>query len=169
MNTKFTDVAHLYIGCNCYYADKNITCETLGFYNGKATGKRISLAGDEHIPLWVEPGKLKPLLRPLVSITEFEAIELGKIILDEDVNHVCIITKDLKDDSVDISYSNKTERIVISCLQIAALRFDELDCINNYGNAMLWLTKKHFDIFGLIPAMEALELETTHERSDKPS
>ena len=109
--------------------------------------------------------EIKPLLRPLCSITEFEALEFGKMVLDKDISHVSVITKNEKEDSVKMLFSNKTEMIEITDYYILAQRLFEqtkpmeVVSINNYGKIIVWLTGNGFDIFGLIKSMEALKAE----------
>lgn len=159
--TKFTDVAHLYIGAKIYLPAKNVL-KMIGIVKAPSGTMALLDADNGH---WVilEQDTYKPILRPLTSITNEEALEFGKMILDRDVNHITEIRKNEDDDSVKIGYTNGMEYVEITNYYISASRIfenvAEEVCINNYNKAILWLTNKQFDIFGLIKTREALTLE----------
>lgn len=131
---KFKEVAHLYLGCNLSFDD------AIGKFIGIYCIERSS-----HNPVIIETERaqianrnfdqIKPILRPLSSMTEDEFISF-RIICDTDFSKMVYIDNASKDGSV----------ITRLC---------------HTAKAQAFLLSKGFDLFNLIESGEAIDATAT--------
>lgn len=152
MEKQLKDYLHLYLGCTVEIDDSHVGKGGLiksarkGTFLGFADGNRISCrigfrAGPEGR---VSVFFIKPILRPLNTITPFEAAELVEL-------H-CPNAKSIKINGTEIEFTVTTESEVERTCYIDL----------GYGDpvAFKYLLSKHFDLFGLIDAGLAIDATT---------
>ena len=159
METKFKDVAHLYLGVE--------VVNTIGKHMGKIVS--VSIDGtatinplDEFKPRVIILNSLKPILRPLSDITKDELSTLWSIVFTREFNGV--IHKHKANDTGRGSYA--AERYVMSSgVERLGVEFDgniwaDSDLSvwrHNKHKITAYLLSKHFDLFGLIESGEAID------------
>ena len=142
-SVKFIDVAHLLIGCECFDSWNNCKVTLTA---GALYGYTTELPKGEVLPI-------KPLLRPLLDMTEEEAIEMAKLTeCDYAFNDVKTEKTKYGDWIVTWQGSNESrERVNVTG--------DVFYCYEQF----LYLLKKGFDIFELIYHGEALDATNAKE------
>jgi len=121
---KFKDVAHLYLGCRIMYEGEISTLESFASSGLVGDGNR-----DESGEGWYDISEIKPILRPLSSITEDEANHINHEIFGGLGNFFSEAVKSNEKYVIDWRISSEV---------------------------VLFLIKQGFDIFGLIEADEAI-------------
>lgn len=164
METKFNDVAHLYLGCKCKWAERNgnvkkgavITISDLAWLRNKTF--------------------FKPVLRLLPSITENEAKKMIAILFSDVEDKIDVDEIDIElvpGDGGNMVDGDMEIVIPVICRcfegQIAIRKcgsiilYDEqgeLVQVANTPSAFLYLLKQGFDLFGLIKSSQAIDKTT---------
>jgi len=127
MKTKFSDVAHLYLGCRIKIgeSDKIENIKMVSAFS-ICTGTNF-----HEVPLWYKTSACKPILRPLSSMTEEEKEDL-KIVMGP-------------------SWSGENLLPIIESSRHLNLFFNKTN-----PTVVAWLLKKGFDLFGLIESSQAI-------------
>jgi len=141
---KFKDVQHLYSGCELYTGTGKVTLIATQMETLVCKQRTIVLNGNQIHELH---GEFKPLLRPLSSMTEEDAIHMASLTEHEShfINAVC--------------QRNKFDDLIV----VWDSPVDGLVSYNSTGELfwcaeqVLWLTKNGFDIFNLLNSGEALD------------
>lgn len=156
MNTKFKEVAHLHLGCDCLI-DNNIrkldtVAHAIGSYEVYCS----------FLGMGYECSDIKPILRPLSDITKDELSILWSIVFTREFNGV--IHKHKANDTGRGTYA--AERYVMSSgVERLGAEFDgniwadsDLSVWRyNKHKTTAYLLSRSFDLFGLIESGEAID------------
>jgi hypothetical protein len=81
---EFKDVAHLYLGCKVVYNDREYYLEGFHKYGLDYSGRWIYIMNDADDATTVGIKDIKPLLRPLSSMTDKELRQIEKLLPSDD-------------------------------------------------------------------------------------
>lgn len=150
MKKELKDYLHLYLGCKMIL-EKSGRIITLIGLNIDGEGMDINDGEDwRHYSIW----PFKPLLRPLDSIKEEQAIELVKILVWEQYG-------DHPGTRIYESYKNSFGGIVVSWGESFREKVSISDMSRYSADQIRYLLSRHFDLFGLIESGLALPLTET--------
>jgi hypothetical protein len=167
--TKFSEVAHLYLGCDLI---SKATCERVAVLEGVAFGEfHFRVSGVRYSgPI----AMYKPILRLLSSMTEDELIEIIQITAPDSLKE----KPTAEDYYLDIFYNdggNAVDGDVAIGADYTCICYDgqivvrqdgsvhffgedgATELVNNMPKIYTYLLSKHFDLFGLIESGEAIE------------
>jgi hypothetical protein len=138
MSKEIKDYLHLYLGCEV---------ETYWDWDNKLSPHLLMKISEDGFK------KVKPILRPLSSMTEEEAIELAKLSEHEpDFNDVKIERTKFNDIVVTWQGANESRE-----------SFNATGDLFYCAEQFQWLLSKHFDLFELIHYGLAIEKECDHD------
>lgn len=136
--TTFKEVAHLYLGCECRIYEEDMidfdVDKTQGAYDNKIVFKGYG----------VNIRFVKPILRPLDSMTE------------EEMKELVLINRTAGENIKNIHLHNGA---VWFDKQVKAMKHwvsDAIQLDQAKANEFLWLLSKHFDLFQLLENGQAL-------------
>lgn len=127
---KLKDVIHLYIGCSVQFNEPDDTeNELIGvvIHECHLHNKTHNMYGSCDI------SKLKPVLRPLSDMNDTECDEVGCDIQDGEYDKGTITS----------------DCIIAGTYHVKSIR--------GSAEAIMWLLRNHFDIFGLIESGQAID------------
>lgn len=149
MEKKINDYLHLYLGCEVMWENEEGTAGGTEILDGHLIESAKRISGTIH----------KPLLRPLSSMTEEEAIECAKI-LNNRPPHYGINEADVTryQKSIDVVFTDNLDTVINIANNGDALVFrNEMNGKRsiearpaNQGKYFHYILSKHFDLFGLI-------------------
>lgn len=148
---QLKDYLHLYLGCEVQFEFTTVV-QRKELRNGKLLG--IDMGGIVHEVLIHCHGyhkarldSIKPILRPLDSMTEEEQIFICCMHLPNDWEIVRLLEQD--EDDWAMRLKTKDEEADYKTLYVSKKKFTP-ELFN-------WLLKNHFDLFNLIPSGLAIE------------
>ena len=145
---QFSEVAHLYIGCEVEFGFEGR--KKIGKLVGKVEpfGWQVFYPSKVLVPYHNVKGKLfKPLLRPLSDMTEEEAVELAKLSeYEPDFNDVKIERNKYNDIIVSWQGNNESREVFNSTGEL-------FYCAEQF----VYLLSRSFDLFGLIESGQAID------------
>lgn len=180
METKFEEVAHLYVGsetrvdlkskpfgsneCEVIFQGIDFCTAIVPYYRLVAYSPNLKDCIRSE-SLWLDGSYFKPILRPLSDITKDELSTLWSVVFTREFNGV--IHKHKANDTGRGSYA--AERYVMSSgVERLGVEFDgniwaDSDLSvwrHNKHKITAYLLSKHFDLFGLIESGESIDKTT---------
>jgi hypothetical protein len=155
MEKQLKDYLHLYLGCEGEFTKK----KTYG--SAKRSIETLDTSLLDRVASLPSLLSFKPILSPLSSMTEEEALVIGKLITDEMVDKVSRLDVSIEGRRIEIFYDNDSEKIDLKANQVSWIErgkdtWHHLP-VHNYAEFFTYLLSKHFDLFGLIEAGLAIE------------
>jgi hypothetical protein len=159
---EFKEVAHLYLGCEAIETLHDNKC----ILNEVRKDGTCHVVGDFLFTDLLAAHYIKPLLHPLSSMTEDEAIELFKNISLLDLSEC---TFDFIEDEGSFCINAEIRGRVIDAMEMR-INSDLVYMMNNNGSfsplnpqseATLFFLLKHFDLFNLIENNQAIDATKT--------
>lgn len=140
MNTKFKDVAHLYLGCDMYTKFDDGS-------SGKQELTTYELSGiiNNWKGIRIRPIEIKPILRPLSDITD-EEFSVYYNMLEKCDYEAYIEISDSGEKKIGCEWPAGVSGVYINS-QVG----------KDLMNTFLYLQSRSFDLFGLIESGEALD------------
>lgn len=148
---KLSDCLHFYLGCECIKTESG-TRGKLARIGESMCNLKFSDEIGQNVSFMIE--EVKPILRPLSSMTEEEAVEFCKIETTENRHHLIEI-HEVKQNEVWYSDGSRFQGDGIDELNDLFIHFNHLS-----ANQFAWLLSKSFDLFGLIESNQAIDSST---------